>query len=180
MTSPLLRSALPALAALALLAPAGARAADPACGTAATAFVQAFYDGYLSLARRTGTTPAWIKALDRRPPAFDPPLARALRADAAAQAQVSDDIVGLDFDPFLNAQDPPDRLIAGPAEAAGGACRVPLFAARKAGKASRPVVTTELRAASGGFVFTDFRYGAGGDLLRTLEVLRAQRARPAR
>ena len=69
--------------------------------TAVQDFVQDFYNWYApASASRRSERPADL-ALHDRPAAFDPALARQLKEDSDAQVKVHDDIVGLDFDPFL-------------------------------------------------------------------------------
>ncbi len=45
--------------------------------------------------------------------AFDAELFRLLKEDAEAQDKVPGEIVGLDFDPILNSQDPSKRYVVG-------------------------------------------------------------------
>jgi hypothetical protein len=75
----------------------------------AKAFVQKFYDWYLPLYNkpidRKALVRASIAALNQRPEYFDEPLRKALLEDAAEQAKHPHELVGLDFDPFLAAQD---------------------------------------------------------------------------
>jgi len=73
----------------------------PATSSAAPA-LQAFYDAYLPLFER-GATRAF---LDDTTSILAPSLRQALIADYQASAADSTQIVGLDFDPFLNSQDP--------------------------------------------------------------------------
>jgi hypothetical protein len=71
------------------------------------AFVQNFYDWYAPIAhddKRRGR--AWDVALKEKIQVFDAKLAKDLAEDSAAQEKSKDDIVGLDWDPFLNSQDP--------------------------------------------------------------------------
>jgi hypothetical protein len=144
--------------------------------TAASDFVQRFYDWYTPLAHKSGPSPSWIVALDKHGAEFDPRLSRALRKDAAAQARVPDDIVGLDFDPFLHSQDPQDKYAAGDPTESGGVYLVSVYGVRNEKRAAKPDVVAELKPAKGSFLFTNFRYGADGDLLGILKLLSDQRA----
>lgn len=58
-------------------------------------FVQSFYKWYL-------TQPESDRAYKRRASAFSPELLKQLNDDYAASQKVSGEIVGLDFDPFLD------------------------------------------------------------------------------
>jgi hypothetical protein len=55
---------------------------------------------------KDGTDTAWNLAIKTKSSVFSPQLALALKEDSAAQAKAEGEIVGLDFDPFLNSQDP--------------------------------------------------------------------------
>src|SRR5689334_19920193 len=72
-------------------------------------FVQRFYDWYVPLAIKSDSTPSWNQVLRYRGSSLSSELVRRLREDADAQAKVKGEMVGLDFDPFLNAQDPCER-----------------------------------------------------------------------
>ena len=80
-----------------------APASDPDLESA-TAFVRAFYRWYIPSANGKA---GWQDAIRDSTALFAPGLLRALRADADAQAHAksSDGIVGLDWDPFVGAQD---------------------------------------------------------------------------
>src|SRR5215472_17015290 len=74
---------------------------DPALASAAT-FVKGFYAWYVPKAEKgTGLE----VATEDSAKLFDPVLLHALSEDSAAQAKDSTEVVGLDGDPFLNAQD---------------------------------------------------------------------------
>lgn len=91
------------------------------------AFVQEFYGWYTALYRRNDRTHEARTAMDialrERPKAFDSDLLRMLRKDSAAQAKARD-IVGLDFDPFFNSQDPSPKFEARRVGIREGHCRV--------------------------------------------------------
>jgi len=103
-------------------------------------------------------------------------LSWALRKDAEVQQRVPDDIVGLDFDPFLSGQDPEDKYAAGEPTESGGVYLVSVYGVRNGKQAAKPDVVAELKPAKGSFQLTNFRYGADGDLLGILKLLSDQRA----
>jgi len=84
-------------------------------------FVQESYDWYVPLAHRTDAFPAYVHLLGRRPPLLTHRLATALRADSVARRDAAAKRALLDFDPFLNAQDPCDAYQAGAVRRARGA-----------------------------------------------------------
>jgi len=69
-------------------------------------FVQSFYDWYLRMTRTDHLEDPMRIALRSKSSAFAPALRRALLQDVAAQSKNPNEVVGLDFDPFLNSQDP--------------------------------------------------------------------------
>src|SRR5689334_6354600 len=92
---------------------ASAAWADNAGQKQASDFVQKFYNWYVPIALKTTKEPSSDLAIAKRGSLFDPPLLSALKADAEAARNSPGDIVGLDFDPFLNAQDPSKKYVAG-------------------------------------------------------------------
>jgi hypothetical protein len=144
--------------------------------TAASDFVQKFYDWYVPIAHKPGNAPSSDQAVAKRGAAFDPPLLRALKIDAEAQRKSPDDIVGLDFDPFLNAQDFDDKYVVGNVTENGGVYLVSVYGVRNGKRAAKPDVVAELKVVKGSFQFTNFRYGADGDLLGILKTLADERA----
>src|SRR5215212_4808372 len=69
-------------------------------------FVQDFYSWYVPIAMKDHKVPAFVVAIKEKPSLFSPQLLKALQNDADAQAKASGEIVGIDWDPFLNTQDP--------------------------------------------------------------------------
>ncbi len=139
-------------------------------------FVQGFYDWYVPHALADNKGPAWGLALKARESAFTPELLRAIGADLDAQAKSSgDDIVGLDFDPFLNSQDPDKRYVTGAVRLEGERCWVNVR-----GNLSGSHLVAELTRKSGGWGFVNFHYGetTGPDdenLLRMLKAMARER-----
>src|SRR5207253_10846874 len=75
--------------------------------------VQGFYDWYAPKAVSTTVGFACDLAIAYRSSDFSPQLVQELREDSAAQANVEGVIAGLDFDPFLDSQDPGERYEVG-------------------------------------------------------------------
>src|SRR6266851_5844884 len=76
-------------------------------------FVQQFYDWYVSETHKENAMHSWDLALKQKGYAFSPELRRELTEDSEAQAKAVGEIVGLDFDPFLNSQDPSEHFVVG-------------------------------------------------------------------
>ena len=149
--------------------------ADEAAQKRASDFVQKFYDWYVPIAHKSGDDPSSDRAIAKHGAVFDPPLLRALKIDAEAQSK-SPDIVGLDFDPFLNAQDFDDKYVVGNVTENGGVYLVSVYGVRNGKRHAKPDVVAELKPVKGSFQFTNFRYGADGDLLGILKSLADDRA----
>jgi hypothetical protein len=125
-------------------------------------FAQAFYEWYAPLTQnRRLKTAASDVALRQKPDLFAPDLFRALKADSDAQAKTPDDIVGLDFDPFVGSQDPAKRYRAERTTVQGNKCSVEVREVTSNGKVAtsgKPEVVAELIRAGGRWQFTDFSY----------------------
>ncbi len=167
------------LVALSMLT-ASAASADEAGQKRAAAFAQKFYNWYVPIALKPGKTDSSDVAIAKRGALFDPPLLKALKADSEAQAMTPDDLVGLDFDPFLNSQDPDDKYVVGGVTESGGLYLVDVYGLRKGKREKTVSVVAELKPAKDSFVFTNFRYGADGDLVAVLKSLADDRAHPAK
>jgi hypothetical protein len=126
--------------------------------------VQSFYDWYVPLARSGDAGVTWMRAVRARRFAFAPAIVDALRRDSVASARSRDEIVGLDGDPFLNAQDPCDRYRVRAARQVGGRFLVDVVGEGGCEAHTRPDVVVELTrrapGASGGpaWRFENFRY----------------------
>jgi len=156
-------------------------------------FVQKFYDWYVPLYNApTKLKPkgvscdcADIIALKQKPEYFDPILLKAILDDSNAQAKVKDDDVGLDFDPFLSAQDIGFIYQAGNVKQVKDSFFVDVHYAfegksKKEVLASGIAVITEVVRSGTNWKFSNFIYPADGnqkqtDLLKLLANLRNSR-----
>ena len=163
------------LAAAILFAAAGPTAAPPA--EAPDRFVQRFYDLYTPM-----SASGWARAIRSQAlwDFLDPGLARALKADADAQANSPNDIVGLDFDPFLSSQDPWHRYEAGKATKAGAGYTVRIHGVAKGKRRAAPSLVVDVAPRGGHWVIKDFHYPDGDDLVADLRQTAKDRAKPAR
>lgn len=144
-------------------------------------FAQGFYSWYVPEALKTEETPAWSVALKYKRSAFSPALFRALKEDSDAQAKASGEIVGLDFDPFLNTQDPCDRYEVGAVTSQKAGYRVDIYGVCSGKRNEKPDVVAELARRDGSWAFTNFLYPAiHRDLLSTLRSLQEERQKSSR
>jgi hypothetical protein len=165
----LLLSALPCIGASA--DPAGAQ--DEA---SARQFVKDFYDWYIPRAKKDEGA-SYDKTFRWRPDAFSKTLIHALKEDEAANKASKDGPVGLDSDPFLNAQDFCEKNEVGKATVSNNTATVEFFEICSGDPASKdkPWVIAELVRSGASWQFTNFKYQEG-DLLSTLADLKKERS----
>ena len=138
-------------------------------------FVQDFYDWYVPKALSDNVGPAWNLALQTKSSAFSLQLVQSLREDSAAQTKAKKQIVGLDFDPFLNSQDPGEHYEVGKIRQQGESYWVDIHSVWSGKKEKNPSVVAELIPKNGSWIFVNFHYQEGGDLLAILKKLRESR-----
>lgn len=143
--------------------PAAAAAIPVPADTAAavSAFVQGFYDWYVLHDTATGELD-WRgirSAITTREAAFDSSLVDALEEDERAQREdTTGNIVGLEFDPFLNAQDICGRYVAGTVRRDAGGFLVNVFAACGGRRDSLPNLVASVAGREGSWVFMNLLY----------------------
>lgn len=140
------------------------------------AFVQSFYSWYTPLANRTNPSgPASDLALKYKKSAFSENLYQALKADSEAQAR-SQEIVGIDFDPFLSSQDPDPRYEVRAVKQAVNRCSAQVFGVGTGEVRVQPDVIAELAYANGRWTIVNFQYPSlKTDLLQVLKQLAQNR-----
>ncbi len=127
-------------------------------------FVQGFYDWYymrLNLDEKIHAGPASNDVLRLKPEVLDTRLRRLLREDAAAQAKDSEYVVGLDFDPFLNAQDWDGKYWVAHVAVTGNRCRAYVWSNNWGKKIE--TVDPELELKAGHWIFVNFHQPAAED-----------------
>lgn len=145
-------------------------------------FVQKFYDWYTAL--YNGATPekkdvvsAESVALNKKAELFDALLHQAIIDDRKAMAKVSDEIVGFDADPFLNAQDTGFTYLAGNVKQAADKFYVDVHA-DLAGKPRNDIlvadiaVIAEVTKVNGQWKFTNFIYPSKHGQENLLDILK--------
>ena len=118
-----------------------------------------------------------MQAVRERPALFSTDLVTALRADSTASAQTPSEVVGLDGDPFLNAQDPCDHYSSNGVAELGGHFLVQVVGAGGCAAHTTADVTVEITPTNGRLVFTNFIYSSRDrdNLVATLADLAATR-----
>ena len=109
-------------------------------------------------------------------------LLRALKDDSDAQAKASGEIVGLDFDPFLNTQDPCEHYEVGEIVQQEQTYRAQILGVCSGKKNEKPDVIAQVERQSGHWVFVNFdypglerQYPSSANLLATLKALQEER-----
>jgi hypothetical protein len=121
-----------------------------------------------------------------RPKWFSSELRKGLIEDLAAAKKSPDEIVSLDFEPFVNSQDPAPRYAAKKATRTGRTYRVNIHAVIEGKASEQPDVIPELTYQRGQWTFVNFHYPSvedrepPGNLLKLLKQLRDDRNRAAR
>lgn len=163
--------------------PCSAQAADASgaqeqsLSASAHQFVEDFYDWYIPMADKDKGGSYYDISVHWRPRAFSKALVRALKEDQEAEAAAKDGPVGLDFDPFLNAQDICEKNMVGKASINKNTATVEFYEICSGDPQSdkRPTVIAELVRSDAGWQFTNFKY-EDGDLLSTLAALKRERS----
>ncbi|MDD2806268.1 MAG: hypothetical protein PHV33_12000 [Elusimicrobiales bacterium] len=139
-------------------------------------FTDAFLAWYVPLALRGSKKPASVIAIRQRPSLFSDRLRDALAEDRKAQEQSTDGIVGIDFDPFLSAQDPAEKYYTAKVTVEEGKCLADI---KPAGAERDWDVRAEAKRPGGAWRFTNFHYNTDvlpNDLLSILRDLKRGRS----
>ncbi len=108
-----------------------------------------------------------------------PSLRQALSDDRAAARANNDEIVGLDFDPFSNSQDPCETYRAGAVAMNGDSVQVAIHANCDYGSTLFPDAVYVLVRSGTDFLIADIQYPGNSSLTQILKYLAEQRAQPA-
>jgi hypothetical protein len=139
-------------------------------------FVQGFYDWYCPTARKERGMSGARLVVKYRSNSFSPELVRALKIDSDAQARSPHELVGLDADPFVNAQEYADRCAAEKVTRKGDRYFVEVTCTYSGRKSADADVVPELARKNGQWFFVDFHDKETGlSLLGTLKSLRENR-----
>lgn len=139
-------------------------------GVSPLSFARNFYGWYTRIARSDTPRP-WDTAVRLREAQFEPELVRLLKEDAIAQSRCRE-IVGIDFDPILNTQDPAERYELGKLVHKKHQYFIDIYAVADGARSKMPDVTAVFVSQGGHYFFVNFLYPNGGDLLSTLKSQR--------
>jgi hypothetical protein len=154
---------------------------SPASSESCRAFVQQFYNWYVKDEKMKGGLTKYDYTLKYKTAMFAPILIQKLKEDAQAAAKTPSELVGLDFDPFINSQENPGRMVAQHATMKGDHCFVDVFdTPHDPVRKNEPDVIPELTLKNGQWIFVNFHYPTikppeKDDLLTVLKSLAADR-----
>lgn len=156
-------------------------AQNTAVTKSATEFVRTFYAWYVPLALKSDATETTLR---NKPQVLSPELYRALKGYYETEAKSKGETVGLDFDPFLNSQDPCPNFEVGQANARGNRIQVEIYGVCSGKKSEKPDLVAEVTHDHGVWKFTNFLYPTetkadpkSGDLLTILKGIAEDRKR---
>lgn len=141
-------------------------------------FAQGFYDWYVQLVQKNNDEWQMKTALMNKDWPMSQAIVTALNADFEAQAQSPGYIVGIDFDPFLAAQDTCFPYKAGKVTKTGERYQVEVFGLGcSSPHPELPTVIAVVEAHKGKLTFVNFIYpdANGTDLLSELQALKKDR-----
>jgi hypothetical protein len=149
-------------------------------------FVQQFYDWYVVLYNtpvKKNALPKTEAAIKKHLGFFESRLSNSLIHEAWTQARAKGEIVGLDFDPFLAAQDIGLSYVAGDVKKIGNKFQVDIHSglaskSKQLIPTGKVTVIAEVEKSDGVWNFTNFYYPEGqkmSNLMKMLANLRKQR-----
>lgn len=139
-------------------------------------FVKTFYKWYLPKLKMSGAVRPSELALKQKKSAFDPQLFNALLEDYRDQDMTAGEIVGIDFDPFLSAQDPGEHYEVGETTREGSTYYVDVFESLSDKENKIAAIRAEVVKRNGQWYFVNFHYPkTGSDLLSILKLLSGNR-----
>ncbi len=141
----------------------------------AETFTKSFYDWYVQKDKNRNTD----DVLKYKKEILVPELYKALKADSDAQAKVPDELVGLDFDPFLNAQDFAQKYQVGKALLKGNNYWVDVYGLWNGKKKKKPDLKAEVACSATACQFVNFHYDhdvpGNENLMQILQALKKER-----
>ena len=138
-------------------------------------FVQDFYEWYVPLTHHTHSGDTSDIALKKKSSAFSAELLKALKEDSLAASKSPGEIVGIDWDPFLNSQEQIERCVIGNITSKNGSFRVDIYDILEGKKDKKPNIIAEVKQENGHWVFVNFWNPDGGNLLSELRELSKSR-----
>jgi hypothetical protein len=138
-------------------------------------FVQEFYDWYGIVSHKNSKLPSDERAIKQKPHIFSPRLIAALKEDFEASSKHSEEIVSLDWDPFLCSQELEDRYEGVDIKKQGKNYLVTVYGVSGGKRNPEPNVIAEVAKCGDHWIFVNFHSPHGGDMLNDLKELKQSR-----
>jgi hypothetical protein len=142
--------------------------------------VKGFYQWYVPLMLKGNPLPASTIALRKKASLFSTNLRKALMEDYAAAKNSPGEIVGIDWDPFLDTQDPENKYVLGEITESNRRFLIKIYGIRDGKRQTEQSVTAVVKKESGRWVFEDFLSPNGEGLLSALKALKKSREKPVK
>jgi hypothetical protein len=138
-------------------------------GESPRAFVEAFYTWYVPRAIAESSAADRLANLRAIRSDLSSQLGGLLEGDYAAQSRCRD-MIGIDFDPFLNTQDPNFHYEVGAISRVGARYRAEIFRLVGGRRLEKPDLVAEFIHKGEHWLFVNFYYPEGDDLLKLLKI----------
>jgi hypothetical protein len=138
-------------------------------------FVQKFYGWYGIVSHKNSKLAPDERAIKENAQMFSAKLIASLKEDYEASSKHPEEIVGLDWDPFLCSQDLDDRYEVGGVKKQGKNYLVELYGVSGCKRNPEPNVIAEVAKSGDHWIFVNFHSPHGGDLLNDLKELKQNR-----
>ncbi|TLU51666.1 MAG: DUF3828 domain-containing protein [Chlorobium sp.] len=135
-------------------------------------FVQEFYDWYGIISHKNSKIAPDVRAITEKAKMFSPKLIVALKEDYEASSKHPEEIVGLDWDPFLCSQELEDRYQVGDIKKQGKNYLIELYGVSGGKRNPEPNVIAEVAQIGTQWIFVNFRSPHGGDMQSDLKKLK--------
>jgi hypothetical protein len=130
-------------------------------------FVEEFYNWYVPLTQNNHESPSWRIALGERAKDFSPLLIKLFEKSFSAQDKC-EDLVGLDFDPFLDSQDPSPSYGIGNVKKNRSGYLIEIYNTLDEKKYEKRKIIISLHNTNGNWIFSNFFYKDKENLLKIL------------
>ncbi|NMW20797.1 MAG: DUF3828 domain-containing protein [Chlorobiaceae bacterium] len=138
-------------------------------------FVKEFYDWYGIVSHQNSKLAPDERAITGKAHMFSAKLIASLKEDYEASSKHPDEIVGLDWDPFLCSQELEDRYEVGGVKKHGQNYLVEVYGVSGGKRNPEPNVIAEVEQRGDHWIFVNFHSPHGGDMLNDLKELKQSR-----
>jgi len=142
-------------------------------------FAQDFYNWYVPSQTKRGEAVTLKEIMTKKRDLFSGPLLEMLKEDNDAQSKAPGEIVGIDWNPFLNSQDPAEKYTVQNTDVLHDNCSAEIWSGRTIStKKPKPDIVAKLKWIDDGWKFVNFympddKYPT--DLISALEKLKKSR-----